>query len=437
MEPIASNKIATAAQRQQLQQSFDRALRLNHGSVLERATAVELFRQCFAADPGNLIYAQSWLRGTRESQVGVHSKKPLKRYFLSRRLKKAMTRGNWQQIIDLASRLVEFGDRMARVLSDLATACSELEHDSVAILILRRAAEIDDEDDRPFRQLAVALERVGDFPEARRCWLRINELCPGDDEAAHRLKSLGQRENDDSDSACGPFASGDIETHPPQSLDQCLQEVEAMASSGDFEQADQYLRHARSLFGNDIRLRERSERLLLDQIQYEIAVAEKRLEDNPAAENQELLEGLQTELNRREIDFYATRSRRYPQEPQLKMELGLRLKRAGIYAEAIAAFVDLLDDDIHGCAASVETGECWQSLRQYDRALRCYREAMKECPEPHECFQRSRYRAAVLLEAMGSVEQAESLFAEIVQVTPTYKDAANRLDKIRKIRHDA
>lgn len=438
MEPIASNKIATTAQRQQLQESFDRALRLKHGSVRERAAASELFRQCFATDPGNLIYAQSWLRAISESQGGVHSKGPLKRYFLSRSLKKAMTRGNWLHVIELASQLLELGDRTApRVLSNLAAACSELEHDSVAILMLRRAAEIDDEDDRTFRQLAVALERVGDFAEARRCWLRINELCPGDDEAVHRLESLGQRENDHSDAAGGPFASGDVETNPPQSVDRCLQQVEALALSGDFEKAERYLGHARSLFGNDIRLRERSERLLPDQIQYEIAVAEKRLEDNPTAENQELLEGLQTELNRREIDFYATRSRRYPEEPQLKLELGLRLKRAGIYAEAIAAFVDLLDDDIHGCTASVETGECWQSLRQFDRALRFYRDAVQKCPESHECFQRCRYRAAVLLEAMGSVEQAESLLTEVVQVTPTYKDAANRLDKIRKIRHDA
>lgn len=429
MDQIASNKVATASQRQQLQELFDRALRLKHGGRQEQESASKLFRKCFATDPGNLIYAQAWLHALDDLAAFANPKKRFRSFVLSRAVKKALARREWSQVIEFASRSLEIDSLSVKAHVALAEACSELAHDNVTILLLRRAVGIEEKSDEALRRLAFALETLGDFAEARRCWMRVNELCPNDDEAKRSLAALVNETGDEQ------LAREQIDSDAPQSVDDCLQQVETLASHGKFAEADQYLNRATSLFGGDVRIRERAEQLLLDQVCYEIGVAERRLEVNATSENQDLLDGLRGELNRREIDFFATRSQRYPDQPRLNLELGLRLKRAGIYAEAIAEFVDLLNDELFPCQVPVEIGECWQSLRQFDRALTFYREAMKICPDSHECFKRSRYRAAVLLEAMDNAQQAESLLEEVLRVDSSYKDAATRLDRIKKIRH--
>lgn len=437
MEQIPSNKVATATQRRQLQMAFERAQQLKNGSTAEREEACELFRKCFAADPGNLIYAQSWLSAIEEFRRAIKGKSPnpLKSFFLARAVKKAKTHRQWPQVIELASLHLANDNRSLRFIEDLSEACLELGHDHVAILLLRRATEIDVEGEQNFRRLACALESVGDLAGARQFWLRVRELCPGDDQAARGLRAVeqGQGGNIGPENPQDEIAAS--ATGTPQSVEECLQQVEELVSNGRFEKADEHLRRAVSLHGSEIRLQERLEQLLIDQVQYEIVVAESRLEENRTPESHSLLDGLRSELNRREIDFYAIRSQRHPEQSQLKLELGLRLKRAGIYAEAIAELVDLLEDRKLGGVASVETGECWQGLRQFDRALNFYRDAMKKCPDSNECFQRSRYRAAVLLEAMGNLQQAESLLEEVVRTDSNYKDAASRLDKIKKSRH--
>jgi tetratricopeptide (TPR) repeat protein len=101
----------------------------------------------------------------------------------------------------------------------------------------------------------------------------------------------------------------------------------------------------------------------------------------------------------------------------------------------------------------VELGECWQHLRQFDKALAYYQEAISgagstqmgsgvfggnepssmqkspppKTPDPHLL---ARYRAAVLAAAMGKLALAHEQLAAIVVVDPSFKDARERLDKL-------
>lgn len=433
MDPIASNKVASASQRQQLQQLFDRALRLKDGSRDDLVAACELFRRCFVNDPGNLIYAQSWLGAMERLAEASGGHRTRRSFFLSWAIRNARRRRDWSRVIDLATRCLLKEVTNANWLTAIAEACDELEHELIGILVLRHAARLHDQNDQVFRRLAYALARSGDFNDARRCWHRVDLLCHGDEEAREELAKLGD---------APPLAPEEraAETTPlAHSVDAVvrrIEEIESLVATGQFDRAQQVLNQAMSQLGNDIRLRQRGEQLLLDQVIFEIGVARQRLEEQPNAENKQLVERLCRELNRREIDFFATRSARYPEQPSLKLELGLRLKNAGIFAEAISEFTELLDDPDLGPVAAMETGECWQSLRQFDRALEFYRQAIEATSGTDETYKRSRYRAAILLEAMGKRQQAQQLFSELLQVDRDYKDAAERLDKIRQIRHD-
>lgn len=433
MDPIASNKVATASQRLQLQQLYERALRLRDGNREDLASSCELFRQCFAADPGNLIYAQSWLTAIDQStQAGGH---PLGRFFRSRAIRAALRRGDWPRVIDLASRYVTKRATHLDWFLAIAEACEKLDHEAVCVLVLQHAAQRYPQNDLAFRRLARALTRSGDFSEARRCWRQVQELCPHGREALEELENLGEIPAPVTPETPADEQAG-LSKSPAEPVDQCLEQIETLVASGQFEQAEVVLNQAMSKLGNDIRLRQRAEQLLLDRVRYEVRIAEQRFEEQPTAENERVVEGLCRELNRREIDFYAVRSARYPGQPKLKLELGLRLKNAGIFAEAISEFVDLLEHPQLGPVAAIEAGECWQNLRQFDRALSYYRDAVQATSPPGESFKRSRYRAAILLQAMGNRQQAEQLYTEVREVDPGYKDVSERLDKIRQMRHD-
>ena len=76
-------------------------------------------------------------------------------------------------------------------------------------------------------------------------------------------------------------------------------------------------------------------------------------------------------------------------------------------------------------------GECWQQLKQYAKALKCYQIAIHESSEVDgERQKRSLYRGAILAAATKQVDQAKAWFGELVKIDSTYKDASARLDKL-------
>jgi len=87
----------------------------------------------------------------------------------------------------------------------------------------------------------------------------------------------------------------------------------------------------------------------------------------------------------------------------------------------------------------VELGECWQHLRQFDKAFDYYRQAIASCEQAAANGQAlsagvltlAHYRAAVLLAAKGMNSQAEQHLAAAVALDPAFKDARERLDKLR------
>jgi tetratricopeptide (TPR) repeat protein len=139
-------------------------------------------------------------------------------------------------------------------------------------------------------------------------------------------------------------------------------------------------------------------------------------------------------LNRQELQVFAQRTERYPHDLNLKYELGIRLKRDGNFAQARLAFEAAREQASLRASATLEMGECFQQLKQYGNALKCYQASVGDAPAGSPTHLLALYRIGVLATALKNVEAATSALQTLLLLAPDYRDAAARLDKLQQIR---
>jgi tetratricopeptide (TPR) repeat protein len=251
----------------------------------------------------------------------------------------------------------------------------------------------------------------------------------------------------DSPEAAASVSGDDFDDQFRRSLEKAIAENPADAGSyvlladllvdhGRFDHAEDLLKRALFTTGRNLSVIERTEDLQIERAAHQVAVAEKRLaKAGESEEAQGLVIELKKELNRIELEVFRQRADRYPDDGEVKYELGLRLKRAGNQEEAIRCFGEIGDRSSSAPAAALEMGESLQYLKHFRDALDAYERAARLAGEndPHH-RKKALYRGGVLATGMRKLDKAESLLRELEQLDPDYKDLSHRLDKIQKIR---
>jgi tetratricopeptide (TPR) repeat protein len=188
--------------------------------------------------------------------------------------------------------------------------------------------------------------------------------------------------------------------------------------------------------GNDVGIQERLEDVEILRKKEQLSIAESRAAKRPDdQEANALVEQLQDELHRFDWEVFYRRSQRYPEDRELRFQLGLRLKRLGKHREAVACFEDAVQLPSREAGALLELGECWQRQKQYSKSLDYYRRSVEACmDELTELKKLALYRAGVLAMGLRDLNTAEQFLQSAAEVDPGYRDVAARLDKIRDIR---
>ena len=142
---------------------------------------------------------------------------------------------------------------------------------------------------------------------------------------------------------------------------------------------------------------------------------------------------MKEELNKRELAVYAARCERYPGDFGLKYELGMRLKRAGKYREAINEFQQARNEQRKTASSNLETGECFQQIKQYKLAIKAYQEAVATAGIWDEEVKRlALYRVGWLAKGLKDYDTAEKYLSELAGLDFAYKDVSALLDEIAK-----
>lgn len=486
--------LVSPAKRRQLQVCFETGKRALTREDPEYA--LQMFTQCVIGDPTCYEYAKAFLENLHakfgHDKKNVGSLAGWKGAGHKSAMRKAKGKGDWLSVAKAGADMLQLNPWDAPTLVAMSEACEHLESDECQLYYLKMALGTSPKDAELNRISALALGRLGLFDQAITCWHRVEEAKPDDDEALKMIgeltlqRTMPRTEHDKQKAAATQefFRRKQLVEKAGESRAKLAAENLAAAEQEDASPAEAHAKPRRELTeeerllaaieanpsetsnyvdlanhyssedqldkaeamlakaldasgGGDLRIRERLENLQILRSHRQWQIAKQRAASEQSEEAEKLAKRMKTALNRTELDVFASRAERKPNDRKLRFELGVRLKRAGKFKEAIEALQKAKDEDNPRPAVYLELGECLQYAKQYDPAMDHYDQAIARADEDELATKKlALYRAGVLAAGLKQPEIAQKHLSELAEIDPDYRDTQERLDKLAETRQD-
>jgi tetratricopeptide (TPR) repeat protein len=376
---------------------------------------------------------------------------------------------------------------------DMAEAADALGLLDLAVWIMEQARQKDPRDATVNRALARLYEKRGNFVQAMKLWELIRKADPRDVEAQHKAKDLAVHETIQrgkygeavaaGDAKLGPrlpasdpgsglhkAMAGSSATHkalpadaeqPPPAADApvptvaedriareaaplrarmvadptnpivYLQLAAHYRRSHQLEQAREILERGLGPTGKHWELMIELADLAIEPFRANLAVTEEKLKKQPDDEElRKIRIRLLKEINTREMDLYRQKADRFPTELGHRLELGIRLLRAGQLDEAIQELQAARSDPRHQWRALVYLGYCFKSRNNWRLAQRNFEEALKNLPAGEDAMRKDvLYQLAQGAADSGDFAKAVDVGCELANLDFGYKDIGRLLDE--------
>lgn len=482
-QPGKSNRASlpnvSAAVRQRLQTVFEHAQRSSEKSDYDYAH--DLYTQCLVDDPANLIFLQHFLSNL--GQKHGNSKKGSRFASLMNRgsrgaLTKAAGKGQWREAFTAACEVLKSNPWDIATLLEVAEAYEQIGCDECQLYTLRWALDASPKDATVNRRAAQTLARLGQFDQAIACWHRVEQAKPGDQEAAKAISQLSVEKTiqkggynqemlqgavtdttaleatireratkvktESSEFAAAKSSSDSAREKElleavqksPAEIHNYLELAELFTSQNRLRETTEILTKALAASGGgDLSIRERLEDAHLRRAQHQVAIAQRRAEQEKTAEAADLAKRMAAQANQVELEVFAARASRNPANSLMQYELALRCKRAGKFKEAIQAFQAARGDVKRKAQVELHLGESFQHIRQFRLALASYEAAIEASDDMNVDTQKlALYRAGILAAELNDREKAEKYLTRLAGIDFGYRDVAERLDKLATLR---
>lgn len=407
-------------------------------------------------------------------------------------------KGEWQQAFTAGCNSLKKNPADVDVIRELAAACGLLGQIEVQLFWLRWGLDLNLTDYETNRQAAGVLASMGEYDQAISCWQRVLQTKPNDEEAhkavshlsvektiskggydpamlrgeegkidlpATRVSDLsrGVREAPpiEIDEAGNTIAGNTVSTAPaeetPEAYEQRLLDAidqqpaemtaymllaEFYTKEGRLQDAERVLTRALSTTasspeGENLAIRELLEDAHLKRIREQFDAAQARWAKDASETAKESVARAQQQLNKSELQIYRARAERTPGDPRSQFEYGLRLKRVGDYRKAITAFQAARGDKKRESETQLHLGECFQQIEQFRLASTSYEAAVAAADwDSEELRKLALYRAGALAMGLKDLDRAEQRLTDLAAIDFGYRDVAERLDKIARLRKD-
>lgn len=483
--PELEEPVISAATRRQLQNCYERGTKLSEGDRIDYDYANTMFTQCVVNDPGNLVYIEAFLGNLNRKYGETRKGAKIKGFGTRGPFKKAVSKKNWREALRLGPELLASDPWDVPTLRSMAEACAAYGYNEAELRYLRNALDANPKDVDVNKHCGMSLARMGQFDQAIACFHRIEEINPKDLDATKMVGLLTEdkariaagrppktvrpiarkkRKGDETekpktaaqesaaDDEADVVRESDVQKKPrgiertprqlleraivdrPTDIDLYLQLADLLQAEQRYGDVERVLTKALAVSGNDFKVQARFEDAQIARLTQQLAIAEKRADVEKTEQAVSLADRMRQELNRREIEIYARRVARYPEDHQLQYELGVRLKRDGNYAEAAKYLMTAREDRSIKAQATLEIGECLQHQKKFNNALQFYARAADVAEDEIEIKKRALYRAGTLAAGLKEFDKAEEFFRQLQRIDADYKDLSSRLDKIKKIR---
>lgn len=451
--PISSGK------RKRLQQAFE------HGNKMLSTKndvdyAAMMFGQCVAGDPENMIYLENFLKVLRQ-KYNNNKKGSKLASFRSTGAKSQMKKARKDPpgIIKAGVEVLKLNPWDSAALLDMAGACNEMECHETGGAYLKMALDGNPDDMNLQKSAGELFAEMHLYNEAISCYTKANREKP--DETLQRRISRwsvektiyqGKYETAQSSRDVNPELQksdadrkgAEEELTPEQrtrnSIRKNPEEMANYIALGNmlfeqerYEEAEKILKQGVEASGGDRRVREKLEDIQLHRVGMQVAVAKQEAEIEKSEKKVKHYRQLKAELNKRELEKFRNRVEAYPSNLFYKYEFGLRLKRAGMFKEAIQQFQSSVGEDKLANQAYLELGESFQHIKQYKLAMSNYEKSIETATSADaEATKLARYRAGKLASGLKEYQTAERHLTKLAEIDFGYKDVAELLDDLQK-----
>ena len=451
---VPSTAALSPAERSRLMKCYVTGAQALQGNV---DYAIDMFSQCVVGDPGNAIFLQKLLEALKRKAGGKKAGSLTALFSVGSRagLKKLAATAQWREVIKQGVEIIRGNLSDHAALLAMAEACGNLMFLDTQAFYLRAALDASPTDPEVNKQCAKFAASQGNFDQAIECWRRIGRTKGLAEEAEKAIAELSV----DKTIAAGQGMigrGGQTSARPagkptsqqpqpggrtaelrqalaanPADIDAAIELADLLERDASVEEAEKVLRTALSASGNDLKVQEHLEDRQLRWGKQRLLLAEKRLAADDSPDNRSTVERLRALQLKQEIDVYAARCSRYPENLAWKYELALRLKAAGNYAEAIRQFQESMKETRRRGAIALELGECFQKIKQYQLAMQNYQIAAEVLTDRElELRKRALYRAGVLASGLDDIDSARKYLSMLAGLDFGYRDVAQRLDKL-------
>jgi tetratricopeptide (TPR) repeat protein len=140
-----------------------------------------------------------------------------------------------------------------------------------------------------------------------------------------------------------------------------------------------------------------------------------------------------TERDAFEYEVFTARQKQYPTDMNIRYELGVRQHHVGQNDEAIVSFQQATRDPKRRIPALNMLGRCFFAKKLFQEAQSQFETAIQQYEMTTDPLAKElRYNLAMSFEGQAKWPQAIEWYSVIVQQDYTYRDAAKRLESLRK-----
>ncbi len=454
------------ARRQAAQQSFVRAQEVFKKGEFDYA--IKLMKDACKLAPDQLMFRQflrvaakkKWennKRGSRMASITTMTSRA--------GLKAAKAKKDYYRALECCENCLSENPWDSSILLEAATVFEELKLFEHAVWSAESALERDSMDVTVNKALASLYERTGAFTKAMDCLERVKKARPGDDAADRKLKDLAASATIDKGGYEGAQSftravadktktqelldetkGGSNETRysaqiadleakvrvQPTVLAPYLQLSQILRRTGKLEQARQLLEKAKDATGGHADALAELGEIEVERLKHDLAIAQKQAAEKPNdAELQQKSQELARTLNDFELREFQRRTERNPTDNALRVDLGVRLAKAGLYDQAIPELQKGQNSPARKTEALIWLGRSFHAKKQLRLAKKKYEEALDGLnAADQKGFLELHYLIGRACDDMGDKPAASQHYEEVISIDYGYRDAAARLDAV-------
>jgi tetratricopeptide (TPR) repeat protein len=437
---------------------------------------IQLLLTCCKLDPANLIYRQTLrktektkyknnLRGSRLAFLTTSTTKT--------KLKAAKASRDYLKVLEHGEEVLKRNPWDVGTQMDMAEAADALGLLDVAVWTLEHARQRNPQDTTVNRALARLYEKRGNFSQAIGLWELVRKADPRDVEAQHKGKDLAASDTiarGNYEAVVGGNSSAEhvalregAEAKKPDTQEMpataapstvaderikreaagfrtriqadptnpaaYLQLATVYRRAGYFEEARAVLEEALGPTGNYFELAIELADLDIEPFRQNLALTDEKLRDRPQDEEMRKIRiRLLKEINTRELDLYRQKAERFPAEMGHRLELGLRLLRAGQTDQAILELQAARTDPRHRWRALLYLGYCFKTRSNWRLAQRNFEEALQNLPLGDESSRKELlFQLAQGAAEAGDLAKAVDTAYELANIDFGYRDIGRLL----------